>query len=188
MHYFYRIFMRRMKDSENNCKYGLDELCPFWGVFMWRRIPKVRCSHIHHGRSLISCVDVVSKWVFLSIWFYRKFVLIFGWGLNSSLVILAGTQLLRDKRHLQCNGNTVSIRSLWSVTTLKYVVYRLYVQEPTANILLQNLPSTVGQQQHTVATAQNQLSALLASGSCGSAPTATGGASNHVVLSQLLQV
>jgi len=68
------------------------------------------------------------------------------------------------------------------------MVYRLYVQEPTANILLQNLPSTVGQQQHTVATAQNQLSALLASGSCGSAPTATGGASNHVVLSQLLQV
>jgi hypothetical protein len=68
------------------------------------------------------------------------------------------------------------------------MVYHLYVQEPTANILLQNLPSTVAQQQHNVATAQNQLSALLASGSCGSAPAATGGSSNHVVLSQLLQV
>lgn len=63
------------------------------------------------------------------------------------------------------------------------------MQQPTANILLQNLPSTVGQQQHNVATAQNQLSALLASGSCGSAAAAAaGGASNHVVLSQLLQV
>jgi hypothetical protein len=68
------------------------------------------------------------------------------------------------------------------------MVYLLYMQEPTANILLQNLPSTVGQQQHNVATAQNQLSALLASGSCGGAPSAAGGASNHVVLSQLLQV
>jgi len=62
------------------------------------------------------------------------------------------------------------------------------MQQSTANILLQNLQSTVGQQQHNVATAQNQLSALLAGGSCSSAPTATGGANNHVVLSQLLQV
>ncbi|PNF31311.1 hypothetical protein B7P43_G11553 [Cryptotermes secundus] len=61
-------------------------------------------------------------------------------------------------------------------------------QQSAANILLQNFPSTVGQQQqqHNVSTAQNQLSALLASGSCSNAPSA-GGASNHVVLSQLLQ-
>jgi hypothetical protein len=78
MRYFYRIFVRLMKDSESNCKYGLDDLCLFGGVFMWLRIPKYRCSHIHHGRSLKSCVGVVSKWAFLSIWFYRKFVLIFG--------------------------------------------------------------------------------------------------------------
>jgi hypothetical protein len=62
------------------------------------------------------------------------------------------------------------------------------MQQSAANILLQNFPSTVGQQQHNVTTAQNQLSALLASGSCSSAPSASGGASNHVVLSQLLQV
>ncbi|XP_021927375.1 mucin-12-like isoform X2 [Zootermopsis nevadensis] len=60
-------------------------------------------------------------------------------------------------------------------------------QQSAANILLQNLPSAVGQQHHSVATAQNQLSALLASGNCGSTPTTTSGASNHVVLSQLLQ-
>jgi len=31
MHYFYRIFMELMKNSENNCKYGLHELRPFLG-------------------------------------------------------------------------------------------------------------------------------------------------------------
>lgn len=64
------------------------------------------------------------------------------------------------------------------------------MQQSAANILLQNFPSAVGQQQqqHNVSTAQNQLSALLASGSCSNAPSASGGASNHVVLSQLLQV
>jgi hypothetical protein len=29
-----------MKDFENNCKYGLDELCHFLGAVMWCRIPK----------------------------------------------------------------------------------------------------------------------------------------------------
>ncbi|XP_069693632.1 mucin-2-like isoform X3 [Periplaneta americana] len=70
-----------------------------------------------------------------------------------------------------------------------HVVLHSDTQQSAANILLQNLPSTVGQQQqqHTVATAQNQLSALLASGSCGSNAAATSGGNNHVVLSQLLQ-
>jgi hypothetical protein len=33
MDYFYRIFMRLMKDSENNRRYGLDELCAFLGFY-----------------------------------------------------------------------------------------------------------------------------------------------------------
>jgi len=40
MHYFYRIFVRLMKDSENNYKYGLDDLSPFLGFLMRHRIPK----------------------------------------------------------------------------------------------------------------------------------------------------
>lgn len=182
MHYFYRIFMRLMKDSENNCKYGLDELCPFLG-FLYS---------IEFQEITVLIYTVEKAWNHAWMWFQTGLFSLVGFTKNLCLFLVEGwIPVSWSLQAHNCWGTKdipLSICSLWSVTALKYVVYRLYVQEPTANILLQNLPSTVGQQQHTVATAQNQLSALLASGSCGGAPTAIGGASNHVVLSQLLQV
>ncbi|KAJ9582979.1 hypothetical protein L9F63_022664, partial [Diploptera punctata] len=65
-------------------------------------------------------------------------------------------------------------------THIQIFLINIKYKQTAANIVLQNLPSSVSQQQN-VATAQNQLSALLA------ASGTSGNTSNHVVLSQLLQ-